>query len=129
ARLKQLEAELQQCLDDESTGLAVWEQAMADTAKAEGTKLPANIRKLLAVKQDKRNKNQINQIRTFFISMNPEAKRLQQSLDELHKEHDALAAPATPVMTELAERRMTAILDRGDFLSPTDKVEPGTPQT
>src|SRR4029077_6201682 len=58
---------------------------------------------------------------------NPEANRLQDALDELQKKHDALAPPATPVMTELAEQRMTTIFDRGDFLSPTEKVGPGTP--
>lgn len=126
--LKQSEAQLDQCLEEETSGLAAWERAMADVAKADAAKLPANIRKLLAVKPEKRNKNQQAQIRTHFISVNPEAKRLQAAIDELQKQHDALAPPATPVMTESPERRMTSILDRGDFLSPTDKVEPGTPQ-
>src|SRR5205814_4907234 len=101
----------------------------ADSSNANEAKLPANIRKLLAVKREKRNKNQVNQIRAYFVSANTEAKRLQQSLEELQKEHDALAPPATPVMSESPERRATAILDRGDFLSPTEKVEPRTPET
>ncbi len=132
-RIKHIEHELEQCLDDESSGLIAWEKSAIDEAKADATKtdaakLPANIRKLLAVKPEKRNKNQLNQIRTHFISVNPEAKRLQSSLDELQKKHEALAPAATPVMSEMAEKRPTSILDRGDFLSPTTKVDPGTPQ-
>jgi hypothetical protein len=128
AQIKQVEAELQQCLNDEDLGLAAWQQAMSDPEKAEEAKLPANIRKLLAVKPEKRNKNQQNQIRTHFVSVHPEAKRQQDLLDELQKKHEALAPPATPIMTEMAERRVTSILDRGDFLSPTEKIEPGTPE-
>jgi uncharacterized protein DUF1553/uncharacterized protein DUF1549 len=133
AQVKQAEADLQHCLDDETTGLAAWETAMADAAKADATKsedakLPANIRKLLAIKKEKRNKNQLAQIRTAFIGANPEAKRLQTSLDALRKDLEASAPPASPVMSEMTERRTTSILDRGDFLSPTDKVEPGTPE-
>ncbi|MBW8885787.1 MAG: DUF1549 domain-containing protein, partial [Planctomycetia bacterium] len=80
ARIEQVEAELQRCLDDETAGLAAWEQAMIDSEKAEAAKLPANIRKLLAVRKEKRNKNQQNQVRDHFICMHPAAKRLQDSL-------------------------------------------------
>src|SRR5205814_7919890 len=80
-RLKESQAQLQHLLDDESSGLAAWERGTAAATKAEQARLPANIRKLLAVPAEKRNKNQQTQIRAFFISDHADAKKLQESLD------------------------------------------------
>jgi hypothetical protein len=129
ARQQQLAAELEQCLDDATAGLASWEREMADATKAEQAKLPANIRKLLNVVGNKRNKNQHNQIRTYFIGLHADAKKVQAAMDDLQKQLETLTPTASPVMTEMTEPRVTTIFERGDFLSPGDRVEPGTPGT
>ena len=96
--------------------------------KSEDAKLPANIRKLLAIKKEKRNKNQLARFAPLSSAQIPKRSDCRASLDALRKELEASAPPASPVMSEMTERRTTSILDRGDFLSPTDKVEPGTPE-
>jgi Protein of unknown function (DUF1553)/Protein of unknown function (DUF1549)/Planctomycete cytochrome C len=128
SRRERLEAELEQCLENETTGLAAWEREMAEPAKAEQAKLPANIRKLLAIDAAKRNKNQQKALRTHFVGLHPEAKKMQAEMTELQKQLDGLAPPSSLVMNELSELRMTTILQRGDFLSPGEKVQPGTPR-
>jgi hypothetical protein len=53
---------------------------------------------------------------------------MQAEMDELKKQIDQLAPPKTLTMTEMNERRTTAVFERGNFLSPGEKVEFGTPQ-
>jgi len=101
---------------------------MAETGKAEQEKVPANIRKLLAVAKAKRNKNQQTQLRNYFVSLHPEAKRMQAEMDDLQKQLDGLAPPKSLVMRELDEPRPTTVLMRGNFLTPGDQVEAGTPE-
>jgi hypothetical protein len=128
ARRQQLAVELEQCLEDSTTGLAAWEREMTDPTKAATAKLPANIRKLLNIPAADRKPNQANQVRTYFVNQNAEAKRMQSRMDDLQQQLEALAPPATLVMADLAEPRMTAILKRGNFLDPGDSVAPGTPR-
>jgi hypothetical protein len=128
ARRQQVAAELEQCLEDSATGLAAWERELADPAKAAAAKLPANVRKLLDIPAADRKPNQANQIRTYFVNQHAEAKKMQSQMEELQQQLDALAPPATLVMTDLAEPRMTAILKRGNFLDPGEEVRPGTPR-
>src|SRR5262245_48220677 len=127
ARHKAVETELEQCIDDESSGLAAWEREMS-ADEAQRDKLPANIRRIIEVGPKKRNQNQKNALRTHFISLRPDAKKFQAELDKLQKDLDASSPPAALVMSELDEPRMTAIFQRGDFLAPGEKVEPGTPR-
>ncbi len=138
SRQKQINSELEQCVTNESSGLAAWEREMADKyktdkyktdkEKAAAAKIPANIQKLLAVASDKRNARQKNQIRAYFLTVHPEAKRMQAQMDEVKKQLNELAPTKTLTMTEMNEARSTAILERGNFLSPGEVVESGTPQ-
>jgi hypothetical protein len=128
SRREQLEAQLAICLEDEMTGLAAWEREMAVAEKADSAKLPANIRKLLAIASAKRNAKQQTQIRKYFVDNHPTAKKMQAEMDELQKELDALLPPSSLVMTEMSEARATAILQRGDFLSPGETVQPAAPR-
>ncbi|HEX5102180.1 MAG TPA: PSD1 and planctomycete cytochrome C domain-containing protein [Pirellulaceae bacterium] len=128
ARRQQVATELEQCLEDEATGLAAWELEMSDSAKADEVQLPANIRKLLEVPANKRKANQSNQLRSYFVGQHAAAKKMQAEMDELQKQLDALAPAATLVMADLDEPRMTTILKRGNFLDPGEAVQLGTPR-
>jgi hypothetical protein len=128
ARRLELETELEQCVADEKAGLAAWEQEMADSTKAERAKLPANIRRLLATSAGERNKKQQAELRTYFITQHAEARKVQAEMKELDEKTARLAPPTSLVMTELPEPRMTTIFQRGNFLTPGDTVEPGTPR-
>jgi mono/diheme cytochrome c family protein len=128
AKRKELETRLEESLDDPASGLTAWELAMADADKAERAKLPANVRRILAIATEKRNKNQKNQLRTYFVGLHPEAKKMQAEMAELDQQLAALSSPKSLVMTDLAEPRMTAIFKRGNFLDPGEQVQPGTPR-
>ena len=126
-RRKRLANEIDQCVDDESKGLAAWEQEVtADKEKM--AKLPANVRRVLAVAAEERRPNQRAVLKTYFVGMSPEAAKIQAQMDELKKQLDALAPPVSLVMTELNEPRPTMIFERGSFLSPGEAVQPGTPR-
>lgn len=128
SKQKQIHADLEQCVTNEATGLAAWEREMADKDKLEAAKVPANIQKLLAVASDKRNNRQKNQLRAYFLTVHPEAKRMQAEMDDVKKQLDELTPTKTLTMTEMGEARKTAILERGSFLSPKEEVLPGTPE-
>jgi hypothetical protein len=128
ARRRQLAGELNQCLDDDATGLAAWQREMADADRAENAKLPANIRRILALGAEKRNKNQQNQLRAYFAAQHPPAKALQEQLNQLDEQLASLAPPKSLVMVELAEPRTTAIFKRGNFLDSGETVTAGTPR-
>jgi hypothetical protein len=128
ARRKEVETQLEQCVDDPAAGLAAWELQMADAEKSEKAGLPANVLRILAIDGEKRNKRQREQLRNYFIGQHPEAKKMQAAMTELDETLAALAPPKSLVMSELAEPRMTTIFRRGSFLDPGEEVQPGTPR-
>jgi hypothetical protein len=127
AQRKQLEARLEECVDDPADGLPAWLEEMSTAEHAALAKLPANIRRILKLADDRRNANQRKQLRTYFIGLRPETKRMQAEVAQLDEQIAALAPPKTLVMTEMPEARTTAILKRGNFLDPGTAVAPGTP--
>jgi hypothetical protein len=128
ARQKQLlEAEIEQCLGDEETGLSVWLREMADPANAEQANLPANVRRFLAIDEKKRRPGQNKVLKDYFVSVHPMAKKVQAEMNELEQQLNLLEPPASLVMEEMAKSRPTAILKRGSFLTPGEAVEPATP--
>lgn len=127
AHKQRLAEEIELCVNDEATGLAAWLREMEDAGKAEKAKLPANIRRFLAVDADKRKGNQKTALRNYFVGLHPAAKKSQAEMDKLQLELAALTPPTSMVMTEISEPRMTAILQRGDFLSPGDQVAAAAP--
>jgi Protein of unknown function (DUF1553)/Protein of unknown function (DUF1549)/Planctomycete cytochrome C len=129
ANHQQIAKELENCLEDEAAGLTAWLKKMEDAQAVKQANLPANIRRFLAVPAAKRNPNQQNQLRTFFVTLHPTASKLQTQMDELKRQLEELASPSSLVMSEATERRMTTILERGSFLAPGEKVEAGTPAT
>ncbi|MCU0880974.1 MAG: DUF1553 domain-containing protein, partial [Pirellulaceae bacterium] len=127
AQRKQLEARLEECVEDPMDGLAAWIEEMNTAEQAALAKLPANIRRI-KLADDRRNANQRKQLRTYFIGLRPEMKQMQAEMAELDQQIAALAPPQTLVMTEMPEPRTTAILKRGNFLDAGEVVAPGTPR-
>ncbi len=127
-RRKEIETEIEQCLADPADGLAAWEQQMADADNSEKVELPANVRRILAIDSEKRNKPQRDLLRTHYIGQHPEAKKMKAEITELDETLAALAPPKSLVMSELPEPRMTMIFRRGNFLDPGEVVAAGTPR-
>ncbi len=58
----------------------------------------------------------------------PVIVKLRKSLADLEKERDKKIVPKSLVMQEVAEPRTSTMFARGDFRTPTEIVEPSTPE-
>ena len=87
--------------------------------------VPPDIVELL--NKPKRTKKQQQKLETYFAESNLEFKKLAQQADRLKKQINGLEPDETLVMVEMDEPRETHILNRGNYLDPGKKVEPGTP--
>ena len=54
--------------------------------------------------------------------------KLRKSLEVLEKEREKKVVPKSLVMREVKEARMSTLFARGDFRTPTETVEPATPE-
>jgi len=77
-----------------------------------------------------RTAEQNSALRTLFRRQHsPESRSLFDALDESRQELAAfeMTIPTTLIMKERSERRMTNVLNRGNYDQPKDAVEPGVP--
>ncbi len=82
---------------------------------------------ILQKPEKKRNAKETKQLDDLWAKTDPELKRLDLRIAGVNKELKAIEPPSTLVMVEMEEPRETHIMARGDYLSPLDQVEPGTP--
>jgi hypothetical protein len=88
---------------------------------------PIAVREVLEMPATDRGEEQQATLREYFAKIDPVAQKAAEQLATAKA-----AAPPEPfmpvrVLEQLKEPRATRILHRGEFLSPTDPVEPGTP--
>jgi hypothetical protein len=88
---------------------------------------PPEIERLLLMAPDKRTDSQLEQLRRYHLTVAPELAREHAAIKELVKE-----LPRYQATLVLSERRgdnprPTFIHNRGEFLQPTERVEPGVP--
>jgi len=102
-------------------------QLLATSGDAKAMDVPSNIRKLAAITLKKRDKKQAKQLADFFLSQSAELTSLKKQLKTTESQFKQTAPITTLVMKELDKPRMTHRLLRGDFLSPAEEVQPGTP--
>ncbi len=94
---------------------------------AELVALPENIKKILPLEPAKREKKQLDELLSYFVSLDPEFKKLSGRVAAHQK-----TAPFNPemvvrvVQTREKDPRETHILKRGDFLQPLGPVVPDT---
>jgi len=88
---------------------------------------PEPIRDLLALKPEDRNDKQKETLLDHFLrNVNEETKALFAKRDEAQKKMPKRPSVRVRVVAERGSPRTTKILDRGDFLKPTDvEVKPG----
>ena len=88
---------------------------------------PEPIRDLLALKPEERNDKQKETLLDHFLrNVNEETKALFAKRDEAQKKMPKRPSVRVRVVAERGSPRTTKILDRGDFLKPTDvEVKPG----
>ncbi|MFG0335276.1 MAG: PSD1 and planctomycete cytochrome C domain-containing protein [Maioricimonas sp. JB049] len=89
--------------------------------------LPENVIKLLRIRPEQRSDKQRTELEGYFVSLDPDVKRLQAEVDAWRKQE-----PFKPEMTVRVIRqrtnnpRTTHVFRRGDFLQPLGPVEPDT---
>lgn len=96
-----------------------------DTRMAEAA-FPAEVEKALLVPTAERTAAQSDQLLRYYLSIAPELNAEREEIKKLRAQ--VPQPPTTLVMMERpAENpRPTFLYNRGEFLQPTDKVEPGT---
>ena len=115
---------------EQKKSLAIWEHYQ----KTVGSSVPENIKKIIDVKVEERNEDQIAELRKYYIeNVNPEiaaklaeprkkAAELKKGLEDLEK-----AIPATLVMEDRKEMRVAHILERGEYDKKGEPVESAVP--
>ena len=91
------------------------------------TMAPAAVREVLEMPATDRGEDQQTTLRDYFAKVDPVA---QQAAEQLAAAKAAAPAPpfmSVRVLEQLKQPRATRVLHRGEFLSPTDPVEPRTP--
>lgn len=103
---------------------AAWE---TEAVKAE-SKIPGEIRKILMIATDERDKKQTKKLTEYFVDSFESVKQIKKRQETLKKQLEELAPKTTLVMSEMAEPRETRLFKRGEFLNPVGEVlQPGTP--
>ncbi|MCG8651383.1 MAG: PSD1 and planctomycete cytochrome C domain-containing protein [Pirellulales bacterium] len=98
--------------------LTTAEQPLADP-------LPAAVRALLEVDQRKRSAEQQNAVFSQWRRTVADWRQANEEIDELWKQYPE--GTTQLVLRERERPRQTAVLHRGDFLSPEEEVQPGVP--
>ncbi len=88
---------------------------------------PPEIERLLLMAPEKRTANHVEQLRRYYLTVAPELASEHAAIKQLEKELPRY--PSTLVMTERRadNPRPTFIHNRGEFLQPTEHVQPGVP--
>src|SRR6266545_2177249 len=91
--------------------------------------LPDTLKTILAVQPADRTEKQREELADYFREFAPSLATSDERLKKLRKELDDIKPVALPVLRELAaaRRRESHILNKGNFLDPGEKVEPGVP--
>ncbi len=100
--------------------------AVTRAANAEARATPVEIEELLLQPREEHSPDQLAKLRGQFYLDTPQLARARKAIDDLRKNLPAL--PTTLVMRERPPEnpRSTFIHNRGEFLQPKEKVEPGT---
>jgi len=88
---------------------------------------PEKIKQILAVGTAERTDEQQKELANYYRAFAPSLTKVNERLAELRKELDGVKPVALPILREVAEdkRRKTHLLNKGNFLDPGEKLEPG----
>jgi hypothetical protein len=105
-----------------------WESDLLPSNAAARKAIPKEILNIINILRDKRTKSQSEALARHFRTVAPELKSLRDQIAALEKSKPAV--PTLPVMVELPqkERRVTHVLNKGNFLDPGAIVTPGVLQ-
>ncbi|WP_339730768.1 PSD1 and planctomycete cytochrome C domain-containing protein [uncultured Gimesia sp.] len=103
-------------------------QVLGISGVDDGTNIPDDIQKILAVDPTKRDAKQIAALKTYYSQIAPEFENLRYQLTNLKERQQMLTSSfETMVMNTAKKPRETFILNRGQYDQPTEKVSTGVP--
>jgi hypothetical protein len=105
-----------------AAGQPMWEQAAQNDRK-----VPADVRRFVAVAAAKRTPKQKQAVADYYADLQPAVKRLKQTLAAFDAGLAPLQPSTTLVMVEMPTPRPTYLLKRGNFLDRGPAVAPGVP--
>lgn len=111
--------------DNQNHNLGRVRLSVSDDAQAEADPIPARVREALAVEAAQRSPQQVQSIFSYWLTTVPEWADAQAKIQALWQEHPEGSTQL--VLAERDDRRMTNVLERGDFLKPKQEVMPGVP--
>lgn len=105
-------------------GLGKFRISVTTDPVAEAREIPDDVAKLLVIPDEQLTAGQRAKLREQFLLSAPELKAARQEIDELRK---PMSYTTTLVMQERPTEnpRPTFVHNRGEFLQPTERVEPG----
>ena len=89
--------------------------------------IPVDIREIAGKAKDRRSRAQNKRLRDYFLTHHNPNQALQDRISAIEKE-EADSFPETMVMQDMDKRRVTRVLNRGQYNEPADVVEPGVPE-
>lgn len=87
--------------------------------------LPQEI--IALIKKTKLNKKEQSRLESYYAESNPQVKKLTGQMKKVKQQLESVQPDETLVMVEMANPRETHLFNRGNYLDPGAKVEPGTP--
>ncbi len=91
--------------------------------------IPAKIAKLLKAGSESWTNSDHQELANYRASLDGEIKNLDKQIASTQRELTALAADTTLVMVELEKPRQSAIFTRGDYRTPGESIDAGTPES
>ena len=88
--------------------------------------IPADIRKIAAIINQKRTKSQSDRLKQYFLTHHNPNKKLKKSIAAIEKQQ-AASFPETMIMQDMARPRATHVLNRGQYNEPGEMVSAGVP--
>jgi hypothetical protein len=130
ARIGELKEKLEAASPALATAQVMWEARLSPaSARAAARKdVPKEILAIVDTPAPRRAQEQARQLARHFRSIAPELKPVRDEIARLEKARPQV--PTLPVMVELPKekRRITRLLRKGNFLDPSDPVQPGVPK-
>ena len=112
--------------DNQSLNLGRYRLSYTSEEDATADPLPAHVREIVSsVPRERRTPEQDAAVFSYWRATVTEWAEANRRIEELWKRHPE--GTSQLVMNERNEPRMTSMLQRGDFLRPTEQVEAGVP--
>ena len=111
--------------DNQNNNLGRYRLSVTDAVDAKADPLPSGVREILALPVERRTTAQTAALFSFWRITRPEWRAANEQIEQLWRGHPL---PSTQfVLEERMAPRPTHLLERGNFLKPAKRVEPGVP--